>query len=179
MTPEEEKIDAIIRGPVEGMGYRVVRLRIIGTGRRTLQIMAEPLDQTGMTVEGCADISRAISPILDVEDPISAAYMLEVSSPGIDRPLVSREDFDVWQGHEFKINTTDAIDGRRRFRGMLNGFDSEADEVRMTLDGDEIGIPYAAISSSKLVLTDDLISAFENRYGTADNNADHLETVNE
>lgn len=165
MTPEEEKIDAIVRGPIEGMGFRVVRIRIIGTGRRTLQIMAEPLNGAGMTVEACAQISRNLNPILDVEDPISAAYMLEVSSPGIDRPLVSREDFTSWAGHDFKLNTSDAIDGRRRFRGILVGFDAETDEVRMTLDGQEIGVPYDAISSSKLMLTDDLIAAYEQRYG--------------
>ena len=167
MTPDEEKIYSIVRGPIEDLGFRPVCVRIINTGRQTLQIMAEPMDGSVMTVEACAEISQNISPIIDVEDPIKAAYILEVSSPGIDRPLVSRSDFARWAKFEFKLSTRDAIDGRRHFRGMLDGFDVVTDTVRLTLDGTKLAIPYEEISSAKLVLTDALIEFCEQKYGSA------------
>jgi ribosome maturation factor RimP len=146
-----------------------------GASGRTLQIMAERPDGT-MTIDDCETASRAISPLLDVEDPVSGRYDLEVSSPGIDRPLVRPEDFERWSGHEAKIEMLVPQDGRRRFRGILGGF---ADgEVRLFLDqpagekaGGErvmVGLPFAAIGEAKLVLTDELIAdARKRRQGTA------------
>ena len=163
MTPDEEKIYSIVRGPIEDLGFWPVRVRIINTERKTLQIMAEPMDGSVMTVEACAEISQNVNPIIDVEDPIKAAYILEISSPGIDRPLVSRSDFARWASFELKLSTRDAIDGRRHFSGVLDGFDADSDTVRLTLKGTKIAIPYGAITRAKLVLTDALIAFCEQR----------------
>jgi ribosome maturation factor RimP len=138
------------------MGFELVRLRVMGGRSPTLQIMAQRPDGT-IEVDDCAAISTAISAILDVEDPIAEAYTLEVSSPGIDRPLTRLADFDRWSGHEAKIETEELIDGRRRFKGQLGGTDG--DEVLITLDDGDvtIGLKFDWISDAKLVLTDDLI----------------------
>ena len=155
------RIEELIAPSLEHAGFRVVRVKLVGTGRRTLQIMAEPFDGGPMTVEGCAELSRLVSAILDVEDPISGTYMLEVSSPGIDRPLVRPEDFDRFSGHEVKLETRQLIEGRRRYRGRLLGLvgarvriaaESEAGEEVFEISLDEV-------ASAKLVLTDDLIRA--------------------
>lgn len=147
------------------MGYRLVQVRLIGGQRRpTLQIMAERRDDRQMTVDDCADISRAISALLDVEDPLPGAYNLEVSSPGIDRPLVRLEDYARFAGHEARIETSRLLDGRKRFRGRLLGV--EGTNVRMALAdrADEIvEIPFAEIEKAKLVLTDELIGGPERR----------------
>ena len=112
------RVAAIVTPVFAGMGYRLVRVRVSGTAGCTVQIMAERPDGT-MTIEDCESASRALSPVLDVEDPIERAYRLEISSPGIDRPLVRRSDFDRYAGHEVQDRDGDAVDGRRRFRGML------------------------------------------------------------
>ena len=117
-------------------GFRLVRVAVSGREGKTLQIMAERADGT-MTIEDCEAISREISPLLDVHDPIAGAYRLEVSSPGIDRPLVRPSDFEDWSGHEAKIELKEPIDGRKRFRGMLEGF--EDGEVRIEVDLGEAG----------------------------------------
>jgi ribosome maturation factor RimP len=139
------------------MGYRVVRVAFTGGKRATLQIMAERHDDAGMTVEDCATVSHAVSALLDVADPIEAAYMLEVSSPGIDRPLVRREDYERFAGFEAKIELAQMHAGRRRFRGKLLGL--EGDALRLDLGAEAVLLPLDAIARAKLVLSDELISA--------------------
>lgn len=148
----------MISPSIEAMGYRIVRVAFTGGRRPTLQIMAERLDDAAMSVDDCADISRNISAILDVADPIESEYTLEVSSPGIDRPLVVREDYVRFAGYEAKIETARPVDGRKRFRGRLLGADESA--VRLVLDGEgEVKVPLGDILKAKLVLTDELLEA--------------------
>jgi ribosome maturation factor RimP len=127
-----------------------------------LQVMAERLDDAPMTVDDCTEISRSVSALLDVADPIAEAYMLEVSSPGIDRPLVRPEDYDRFAGFEARIELSAPVEGRKRFRGRLLGRAPDAtDHVRLA--GSEIGevsLPLASIAKAKLVLTDDLLAAY-------------------
>jgi ribosome maturation factor RimP len=155
------RISEMVEPSLEAAGYRLVRVQFSGAGPRTLQIMAEPLDGRGMTVDDCAAISRTVSAILDVEDPIVGAYTLEVSSPGIDRPLVSPEDFARFAGFEAKIETRTARDGRRRYRGRLAGCtDGIIQIVVAGKSGEEThAIPFQDVGAAKLVLTDDLIAA--------------------
>jgi ribosome maturation factor RimP len=153
-----DRITSMISPSVEAMGYRIVRVAFTGGRRPTLQIMAERLDDAAMTVDDCADISRNVSAILDVADPIETEYMLEVSSPGIDRPLVAREDYVRFAGYEAKVETGRPIDGRKRFHGRLLGADESV--VRMALDGEgEVALPFGDILKAKLVLTDELLEA--------------------
>jgi ribosome maturation factor RimP len=154
---ETGKIEAMIAPSLDAMGYRVVRVAVTGGRRATLQIMAERRDDQAMTVEDCAEISRTVSALLDVADPIAGAYTLEVSSPGIDRPLVRREDFARFAGFEAKIELTQPQDGRRRFRGKLLGV--EGDAVRLLVDDAPVALPLAAVARAKLVLTDALLAA--------------------
>jgi ribosome maturation factor RimP len=154
---ETGKIEAMIAPSLDAMGYRVVRVAVTGGRRATLQIMAERRDEQAMTVEDCAEISRTVSALLDVADPIAGAYTLEVSSPGIDRPLVRREDFARFAGFEAKIELNVPQDGRRRFRGKLLGV--EGDAVRLLVDDAPVALPLAAVARAKLVLTDALLAA--------------------
>jgi ribosome maturation factor RimP len=125
--------------------------------RPTLQVMAERLDDTPMTIDDCAEISRSVSALLDVADPIAGAYTLEVSSPGLDRPLVRPEDYDRFAGFEARLELAAPRDGRKRFRGRLIGLDG--DDVRLAGEGGgEVRLPFAAIAKAKLVLTDDLLA---------------------
>ncbi len=154
----DRRIAQIIDPVIADMGFELVRVRLMTGKQATLQIMAQKPDGT-IEVDDCARISTAVSAVLDVEDPIVEAYTLEVSSPGIDRPLTRLKDFDQWQGFEAKIETEELIDGRRRFKGILAGI--EGDEVLVELDeGKEpvtIGLKFDWLSDAKLVLTDDLI----------------------
>ena len=145
------------------MGYRLVRVALTSTRRPTLQVMAERRDEAPMTVADCADISRAISALLDVADPIASAYTLEVSSPGIDRPLVRPEDYDRFAGFEARIDLSDPLDGRKRFRGRILGRDR--DHVSLAVEGGEARLPLAGIARAKLVLTDDLLALARRRPG--------------
>lgn len=179
----QDRIEAIIGPSLTDMGYGIVRVRFAGGSRATLQIMAERLDGVGMSVDDCSEISRVASALLDVEDPIPTAYELEVSSPGIDRPLVRRPDFDRFAGFEVKIETSRPVEGRKKFKGVLDGL-GEGDVVRVTEVPEavapkkgrpksaaeskpaaerpgavQIAIPFDAIAKAKLVLTDDLIKA--------------------
>lgn len=140
------------------MGFELVRVQLYGGGRPRLQVMAEPADPNRpMTVEDCAEISHAISAVLDVADPIAGSYVLEVSSPGIDRPLVKLADFARFAGFEARVETREAVVGRRRFRGLLRGVRGE--RVLLAVDGEEIEIPFALIQRAKLVLTEALLAA--------------------
>ncbi len=139
---------------IEGLGYELVRMRLMGGKVDTVQVMAEK-PEGGIEVDDCAKISTALSAVFDVEDPISEEYTLEVSSPGIDRPLTRLKDFDMWEGYEAKIETDEMIDGRRRFKGQLAG--TEGDEVLITIEEGTIGLKFDWLSDAKLVLTDELI----------------------
>jgi ribosome maturation factor RimP len=150
-------IESLIEPSIAAMGYQVVRVQYSGTKRPRLQVMAERVDGTGMTVDDCADLSRAISAILDVEDPLPTAYLLEVSSPGLDRPLVKPADFERFAGYEVRLETTGLIDGRRRFRGRLEGM--EGDLVVIVLEDKKWALPFDEVESAKLVITDELIQA--------------------
>lgn len=150
-----------VAGPVlQGLGYRLVRIKISGEAGCTVQIMAERPDGT-MLIEDCETISRALSPVLDIADPIERAYRLEISSPGIDRPLVRRSDFERYAGHLVKIEMAVAHEGRKRFRGILTGVEGDAaklrrDDVRAGEDPD-VMLVMEDISDARLVLTDELI----------------------
>jgi ribosome maturation factor RimP len=159
-TGLDQRLADIIEPVLAGMGFRLVRVRMLNQNGATLQIMAERNDGT-MTVDDCEQVSMAVSPVLDVEDPIDKAYHLEVSSPGIDRPMVRKSDFARWQGHIVKCETSIMIDNRKRFRGRsadvnADGFTIERDQVAY---GEEprVTIPFTALSDAKLILTDDLI----------------------
>jgi ribosome maturation factor RimP len=155
-TIDTNEIARVIEPSLDAMGYRLVRVMLTGLRRPTLQVMAERRDDQPMTVDDCADISRSVSALLDVADPIAGAYMLEVSSPGLDRPLVRPEDYDRFAGFEARIELSVPQDGRKRFKGRLLGRDGEA--VRLVGDGGEVRLPLAAIARAKLVLTDDLLA---------------------
>jgi ribosome maturation factor RimP len=153
---------AAIAGPVlEGLGFRLVRVRVSGTSGCTVQIMAERADGT-MTIEDCEIASRALSPVFDLEDPIDREYRLELSSPGIDRPLVRRSDFTRYAGHEVKVEMAYAVDGRKRFKGLLLGVEGEAARLRRkdAADGEpgDVLLPIADMAEARLVLTDALIT---------------------
>ncbi|WP_226624811.1 ribosome maturation factor RimP [Alloyangia pacifica] len=154
----DKRLAEIVGPVIEDMGFELVRLRLMGGKTATLQIMAER-PEGGIEVDECADISTAVSAVLDVEDPIIDAYTLEVSSPGIDRPLTRLKDFETFEGYEVKIETAEMIDGRKRWRGVIAGV--EGDEVLLNIEnGDEeqtIGLQFDWLSDAKLVLTDDLI----------------------
>ena len=154
----EAHIANIVEPAIRGLGYRLVRVKLSAMNGTTLQIMAERPDGA-MNVDDCEAVSRDLSPLLDVEDPIDREYHLEVSSPGIDRPLVRRSDFEAWDGHLAKIELEQMLDGRKRFRGKLAGV--EGDSVRVALEKAEDGtvaiVPLAAIAEAKLVMTDELI----------------------
>jgi ribosome maturation factor RimP len=159
-TGLDRRVADIIEPVLVDMGFRLVRVRMSGQNGLTLQVMTERNDGT-MTVEDCEEVSKAISPVLDVEDPIDKAYHLEVSSPGIDRPMVRRSDFIRWQGHLVKCETSVMVDGRKRFRGKIvsvdeDGFRLERDQPAY---GEEpsVAIPFTALSEARLILTDELI----------------------
>jgi ribosome maturation factor RimP len=153
------RVAAIAEPVIEQLGYRLVRVKVSAADGCTVQIMAERPDGT-MVVEDCETVSRALSPVLDMADPIDKAYRLEISSPGIDRPLVRKSDFDRYAGHLVKIETEIPIDGRKRFRGLLLGTEGEAARIRGDEEdaGSEILLPIGEMSDAKLVLTDELVT---------------------
>lgn len=158
-TAIDRRLAAIVTPAIEGLGFELVRIRLMSGRTPTLQIMADR-PEGGIVVDDCAKISTAVSAILDVEDPIAENYTLEVSSPGIDRPLTRLKDFDMWEGYEARLETVELIDGRRRFKGILAG--TEGDEVLIEIEeGGEtvtIGLQFDWLSDAKLILTDDLIT---------------------
>ena len=155
------RVATIAEPVIEQLGYRLVRVKVSGADGCTVQIMVERPDGT-MVVEDCETVSRALSPVFDVADPIDKAYRLEVSSPGIDRPLVRKSDFDRYAGHLVKIETEIPIDGRKRFRGLLIGTEGEAARIRQddaeAGEAAEILLPIEEMSEAKLVLTDELVT---------------------
>ena len=152
----DRRVARIVDPILARMGYDLIRLRFGGGRRKTLQVMAERQDG-GMELDDCAAVSKAISAALDVEDPISEGYTLEVSSPGIDRPLTRKSDFEAWSGHLVKLETLELVDGRRRFRGKL-GTSPEGHVVVDTEDG-AFRFDFETISSARLILTDKLMNA--------------------
>ena len=153
-TSMDKRLAEIITPVIEDLGFVLVRVRLMGGNTATLQIMAERPDGR-IEVDDCAAISTAVSATLDVEDPIEDQYTLEVSSPGIDRPLTRLKDFDLWEGYVAKLETTELIDGRKRFKGNLTG--TENDEVLIEIEEGTIGLKFDWLADAKLVLTDDLI----------------------
>ena len=159
-TAIDRKLAEIVGPAIEGLGFELVRIRLMGGQTKTLQIMADR-PEGGIDVDDCAKVSTAVSAVLDVEDPIEDNYYLEVSSPGIDRPLTRLKDFDMWEGYEARIETEAQIDGRKRFKGILVG--TEADEVLINIeDGangiQTIGLKFDWLTDAKLILTDELIA---------------------
>ncbi len=154
---DTNEIAQMIEPSLAAMGYRLVRVVVTSGRRATLQVMAERIDAAPMTVDDCALISRSVSAFLDVADPIAGAYLLEISSPGIDRPLVRPEDYDRFSGFEARIELTEPFAGRKRFRGRLLG--TADGEVRLATEAGEARLPLASVARARLVLTDDLIAA--------------------
>ena len=158
-TAIDRRLADVVQPVIEGLGFELIRLRLMGGRTRVLQIMADRPDG-GIGVDECGEISTAVSASLDVDDPIEENYVLEVSSPGIDRPLTRLKDFETWKGWEARIETSELIDGRRRFKGDLAGV--EGDEVLITIEeaGEEvtIGLKFDWLSDAKLILTDELIN---------------------
>jgi ribosome maturation factor RimP len=152
-----QSLEDLIAPTLDGMGYELVRVVVSGSHRPTLQVMAERRDGAAMTVDDCETISRALSAKLDVEDPIASSYVLEVSSPGIDRPLVRPKDYQRFAGHLAKIETQQPLAGRRRFTGKI--LEADAARVRVAVEDGEVDIPLADIARAKLVLTEELIAA--------------------
>ena len=154
-------IEGLLAPTIEDLGFAIVRVRMLGERQTKLQVMVEHHDGKPTGVDDCADISRAISAVLDVAEPIAGAYTLEVSSPGIDRPLVRRQDFDRFAGHEAKVKTRRPIDGRKRFRGRIIGI--AGDVVQVLVEGAVVDLPYDDIAQAKLVFTEDLLAPSEDR----------------
>jgi ribosome maturation factor RimP len=159
-TGIDARVASIIEPTIAAMGYQLVRVKLSGQNGLTLQIMAERPDGI-MTVNDCEKLSMAISPVLDVDDPIDKAYHLEVSSPGIDRPMVRKSDFAKWAGHIVKFETSVMVEGRKRFRGKISSVSEDAFVLeRETPAKDEeplVTIPFNTLSEARLILTDDLI----------------------
>ncbi|MCI4662705.1 MAG: ribosome maturation factor RimP [Neomegalonema sp.] len=184
----DERITRIIEPSVRAMNFRLVRVRLMGGERPTLQIMAEKHDGS-MDVDDCAELSHAVSAVLDVEDPIDGEYVLEVSSPGIDRPLTRAEDFERYEGFEAKLETRELLDGRKRWRGEIVGVASETEDGPVTHVVIEYDIPrneegetsarialaLEALSDARLVMTDALIEESLKRGGAAGKAADGQE----
>lgn len=154
---QTELIEKLIEPSIAAMGFDLVRVKFMGGGRQTLQVMIERQDRKLITVDHCADVSRVISTLLEVDDPVSGAYVLEVSSPGIDRPLVRIDDFSRFLGFEAKIETDTQINGQRRFSGRIESVKGEL--VQLDCGGNKADIPFQEILNAALVMTDDLIEA--------------------
>jgi len=170
-TGLEARVAHIVEPVIEQLGYRLVRIKISAMNGTTLQIMAERPDGS-MAVEDCERLSRDVSPALDVEDPIDRAYNLEVSSPGIDRPLVRRSDFTRWAGQLAKVELERPLDGRKRFRGRLAGVEGERFALEME-DGTVAWLPLADIGEARLVLTDELVRETLSREKRKSREQDH------
>lgn len=158
-TAIDRRLADIVGPVIEGLGFELVRIRLMGGRTRVLQIMADR-PEGGIGVDECGTISTAVSAVLDVEDPIEENFILEVSSPGIDRPLTRLKDFEMWKGWEARIETSELIDGRRRFKGGLMGVEGEEILIEIEEAGQDvtIGLRFDWLSDAKLILTDELIA---------------------
>lgn len=165
-TPQAKKIEKAITPTAQGMGYEIVRVMMVGegSGKPTLQIMAERPDGT-MNLDDCSRLSQAVSAVLDVEGVMDAAYYLEVSSPGIDRPLTRLKDFENYKGFEAKVELGRAYDGQKKFKGVLIGATEDGTVNMQTEDGQMRGFPFAEVQKAKLVLTDELIKSAQQKKG--------------
>ena len=178
------RVVQVIEGPVQGLGFRLVRVKVTNTNGCTVQIMAERPDGT-FSIDDCEAVSRAISPVLDVDDPVGTAYNLEISSPGIDRPLVRVSDFARWAGYEAKVELSPPLDGRKRFRGILGAPDVEKLTVPIDLPDVKEGLPSRVdlplrdLAEAHLVLTDELIRESLRRGGPPADDADELDEDDE
>lgn len=152
-------IHDLVAETIESMGFDIVRISMNGAQRPTLQIMIERQDNKPLVVDDCAAVSRAVSEILDEKDPIESEYSLEVSSPGVDRPLTKIEHFIRFKGYETKIETDEIVDGRKRFKGKITDVDQD-NNIKFVMEEKEYSIPFNAVSKAKLVLTDDLWAEF-------------------
>ena len=170
----DKRLAEIASPVIEGLGYELVRIRLMSGKSTTLQIMADK-PEGGIEVDDCAKISTELSAIFDVEDPIAGEYALEVSSPGIDRPLTRLKDFEAWAGWEAKLETSELIEGQRRFKGTLQGVEDE--EVLIEISQGIIGLKFEWLSDAKLVLTDELIA--ESLKGRKDFVESDFDTVEE
>lgn len=170
MTEASTQIRDLIEPAVEGLGFELVRVTYGGGRKPTLQIMAERPDGT-MSVDDCALLSREVSLILDVEDPLPGEYLLEVSSPGVDRPLTRAKDFERWVGFETKVELVNQIEGRRRFKGRMTAFNGS--EIVMDTDEGEVVLPFADVSKAKLILTDELLDAVQKTAAAKDESTQH------
>lgn len=157
-TVQDERVLALVEPVAEAMGLEVVRVRVMGGKKTTVQIMAERRDG-GMDVEDCARLSRAVSGVFEDADPISGEYNLEVSSPGIDRPLTALAHFERWEGFEAKLELDRLVEGRKRFRGVLAGIEDESVAINLKGEEDTALIPFEWIADAKLVMTDALVEA--------------------
>ena len=151
---QKHYLQDMIEPVVEKEGYELVRVMTIGQANPTLQVMIDTLDGSDITVDDCAKVSRALSDVLDEKDPIENRYSLEVSSPGLDRPLTKLKHFERWKGYEIKLETEDKVENRKRFKGKIT--DIVNDNIIMTMDEVQYTIPFALINKAKLVVTDEL-----------------------
>jgi ribosome maturation factor RimP len=166
-TGKAAEIEDLIAPTLDDLGYRIVRVLLTGNARQQrLQIMAERADGSGMDVDGCAEVSRAVEAILDVEDPVAGAYELEVSSPGMDRPLTRLEDFQSFAGYQAKVELREPFEGRRRLKGELLGLVDG--EISMAVDGMEWRIGFDEVDKAKLVLTDEMVRQVQKAAKQAD-----------
>ena len=179
-TGQAARVAQVVEAPIEGLGFRLVRVKISAQNGCTVQIMAERPDGT-MSVEDCETVSRALSPILDLEDPVGRAYHLELSSPGIDRPLVRVSDFSRWAGYEAKLELALPLDGRKRFRGIIGPPNADGTTVPIDLPDvkeglpSRIDVPLKDLAEAHLVLTDDLIRESLRRGSTPPQDEDEEE----
>jgi len=154
---EKLKIEELIGPTINSLGYDLVRVQILDEGTKTLQIMVDRLDQANLTVDDCSVISKEISVIIDINDPIGENYLLEVSSPGIDRPLLRFKDFEKYAGFHARVDMNTALEGRKKFKGKLTGI--EGDNIRIKVKEETYLLPFSKIEKAKLTLTQELLDA--------------------
>jgi ribosome maturation factor RimP len=154
---EKLKIEELITPTINSLGYDLVRVQILDEGTKTLQIMVDRLDQANLTVDDCSVISKEISVIIDINDPIGENYLLEVSSPGIDRPLLRFKDFEKYAGFHARVDMSIALEGRKKFKGKLTGI--EGDNIRIKVKEETYLLPFSKIEKAKLTLTQELLDA--------------------
>lgn len=178
-THTDERILALAEPIAEDLGLHIVRIRVMAGKRKTVQIMAERKSDGLMAVENCEALSRELSALMEVEDPISDAYILEVSSPGLDRPLTDLKDFETYEGYLARLELDRMVEGRKRFRGVLAGVDGT--DVDINLDGETdstASIPFDWIAEAKLLITDELIEAGQKAKQAAQNNTENSQPKN-